>query len=76
MHPRQRHDRHRAAVAVVGGVVHVLIVQAEVRGLGQRQVVIGLENRLRPRMRQLAVADQDAGPAGVEVGFVSAWKCR
>src|SRR5947209_3611030 len=60
---------HRPAVAVVGGVDHELVVEGQVEVLGQRQAVVGLEDLLGARMRQLAVAHQDAEPAGVEVAL-------
>ena len=52
-------DRNRPAVAVIGGIDHELIID---RGLPvvHRKQIIGLDDLLRARMRQLSIADQDA----------------
>ena len=69
-------DVNRPAISVVGGIADKLIVEADVRRVGNSVTVIGLKDLLQPRMRQLAVAYHDAHAAGVEIGLVSLWKCR
>ena len=59
-------DVHRAAVGVVGRVGQELIIEGQSRRRRERVAVIGLEDFLCPVVRQLAVADEDAEPAGVE----------
>ena len=65
-------DGGRPAIAVIGGVLDVLVVEADVHGLSQGPVVIGLDDALGARMGQAAVADEDAGSAGVQIALVSA----
>src|SRR5713226_8601450 len=62
-------DRHWAAVAIVGGIDDELIVG---RGppIADRKAVVGFQDLLEAGMRQLAVADQDAEPAGIEVSLM------
>jgi hypothetical protein len=62
-----RERRHRSAVAVVTGIDDELVV----RGGPQRaewKAVIGFHDLFVARMRELAVADQDAEAAGIEIG--------
>src|SRR5262249_15023722 len=47
------------------------IIEREVGGGGERVAVIGFENPLRPGVRELAVADENAQAAGVEEGLVN-----
>src|ERR1700686_4156777 len=46
----------------------MLIVEGEVHAGGDGDAVVGLEDCLEPGFRQLSVADEDAEPAGGEVG--------
>src|SRR5437588_11062324 len=62
--PRADHG-DRTAIAVVGRVDDELVVDREPPGK-QRQAVIGLDDLFRARMRQLAVAHDNAEAAGVE----------
>src|ERR1700740_756790 len=57
--------RGRASVAIVGGIDDELIVERDPRGK-PGEAVIGLEDPLVARMRELAVANQDAQTAGIQ----------
>src|ERR1700722_481694 len=65
----QGEDRCRPPVAVIPGIRDELVVEGQMRIGGNGERVIGLEDLLRARIRKLAVADQDAEAAGVQVAF-------
>jgi hypothetical protein len=58
-------DGDRAAVAVEGGVVHELIVEGDMDGLPDLEIVVGFEDLL-PAVGQGAVASEDAQATGGE----------
>ena len=51
---------HGSAVGVVGRVGDELIIEAKAGRLRSRVAIIGLEDVFESRMRQLAIADEDA----------------
>ena len=63
--PACTEDRDGTPVTVVGRIDDELIIKRHGRS-EQRERVIGLDDLFRARMRQHAVADQDAEPAVVE----------
>jgi hypothetical protein len=56
-------DGDGAAVAVEGGVVHEFVVEGEMNGLPDWEVVVGLKDLL-PAVSKGTVAGEDAGTAG------------
>src|SRR5579863_2089174 len=64
-----RRDRDGSAVAIVGRVIDPLIIEAEVRRGEKRERIVSLDDLLRTRMRQAAVAHQDAEAARIEVSL-------
>ena len=65
-------DIRRPAIGIVARIADKLIIDRYPRRSGQRVAVISFHNSFHAGMRQLPVADQDAGPAGVEIGLVNA----
>src|SRR5262249_23276867 len=63
--------RHRTAIAIVGRIDDELIVGRD-PPVADRKAVIRFQDLLDAGMRQPAVADQDAEPAGIEVGLMRA----
>jgi hypothetical protein len=64
-------DRGRAAIAVITGVLDQLIIQTgEPRS--DWNAVERFDDLLRPRVRQLSVAYQNAETSVVEIGFMYA----
>src|SRR5690348_13731685 len=59
-------------MAIVGRVADELAVERDVERLGERHIVISLDDPLWSGVRQLAVTYQDAKPAGVEIALVRA----
>ena len=57
---------NRSAIRIVGGVVDELIIEGEFCHGGQRIAVIGLDELLQARMRQLPIADKNASPSEIE----------
>src|SRR5450631_2848922 len=64
-----REDRHRSTVAVIPWVVHPLVIEGEVDLREDGQLIIGFHNLLRARVRQFAVAHEDAQTARVEIAL-------
>src|SRR5580658_7180689 len=62
-------DGDRAAVAVEGGVVDVLVIDGEVNVLPEGQIVIGFDDFF-PAVVEGAVAVEDSQAAGFEVSLV------
>src|ERR1035438_4722860 len=61
--------RHRSAVTIVSRVVDPLIIEGEMRRFEYRQRIIAFKDLLRPGMRQPAVADENAEPAGIQIAL-------
>jgi Carbohydrate-selective porin, OprB family/Recombination endonuclease VII len=61
--------RNGPAVAVVGGVRDELVIERQPPG-EERQAVVHLDDLLRARIGQLAVADENAETAGIEKGLM------
>ena len=64
-------DRHWAAIAVVARVIDELGIDAAVKHLCKRNIIISFENLLWPRMRQAAVTNENSEPAEGEIALVS-----
>ncbi len=64
----QRKDRNRPTVPVIGRVGHVLVVRGQREVFGEARRIERLQDILRPVMRQLPVADENAQAAGSEIG--------
>ena len=69
MQTRAEHG-NRSAILIVAGVDNELIVGGHMRRGRDCIIVIGLDDLFRSRMRQHAVADQYAEPAGIKECFV------
>ena len=62
-------DRRRSAVAIVGRVVDPLIVETQLRKFEHRDRIVRLDDLLGARMRQPAVADENAESARGKVAL-------
>src|SRR5262249_44267523 len=65
----------RSAVYVVAGIADELIIHRNPRRSGQCIAVISLDDSFNAGIPQLPVSDQNAGPAGIEIGLVYARNC-
>src|SRR5579872_1303545 len=65
-------ERNRTSIAVVAGVIDELRVDADVKWLCKRNIIICFDNFLGTWMGQLPVADEDTKTTGVEEPLMSA----
>jgi hypothetical protein len=64
-----REYRHGATVGVVSGVFDPLVVETQVGPRTHGDVIVGFDDLFSPRMRQPAIADENAETARIQVPF-------
>ena len=68
VHAHREHG-HRAAVAVVRRVGDPLVVEAHVREVQHRERIVRLDDLFSPRVRQAAIAHEQAQTTGVQIAL-------
>ncbi len=62
-------DRHGPPIAVVGRVLHELVVEGQLGPFGGGVAIVGLQDVFASRVGEFAVADEDAEAAVVQIGL-------
>jgi hypothetical protein len=64
-----REDRYRTSIAVIGGVIDPLIVEAEVRVMQESQRIIGFHDSFGTGVGKLPIAYQNPEAAGIQIAL-------